>query len=165
MKLSELIEAVDDWRNKSAEDIYAELTAETEQFIDRQLWSLLGLAQIVGADRVQPFIMFLESLSLQWVAVQAAGRGVPIGDPTINAMLLEMNTAESLAIAKAGRRLVSRMQLSGLDETLERVSDTLAAMKLQLLKKEKSIAASVRYNDYVSALNAWNGDPLTEPVI
>lgn len=165
MKLSDLIETVEDWRNKSAQEVYAELTAETEQFVDRQLWSLLGLAQIVGADRVQPFIVFLESLGLQWVAVQAAGRGVPIGDATINAMLVQMGTPESLAIANAGRRLVSRMQLSGLDETLDRVADTLAAMKLQLLRKEKSIAASVRYNDYVSALNAWNGDPLKEPVL
>jgi len=92
MRVSDLIEHIDDWQTKTIDEVWAELNANTKQFVSDQWWSLLGIAQVIGEANVSPFIAYLKSINLEWVATQAAGRGIPIGDPAINNILRNNKT-------------------------------------------------------------------------
>jgi hypothetical protein len=157
MTLKRLIQQSSDWQARTAEDIFAELSLETEQFVDSQLWSLLGLAQIIGPMRVQSFIDFLDTMGLSWVATQAAGKGVHIGDETINAMLLQMGTSDSIAIARAGRRLISKLELNQVQASLQDVSIALEALKLDQRKRDLIDASATRWNQFCAAVDSWDG--------
>jgi hypothetical protein len=165
MRISDLIEQIDDWQTKAIDEVWAELNANTKQFVDPDWWSLLGIAQVIGDANVSPFIAYLKSINLEWVATQAAGRGIPIGDLAINAILRSLGSAEALAIAEAGRKMVSPLAFYGLTPTKQLVAAVLSSMQLGAIKREKKVIASTRYNAYCAAMEAWDGNPNTEPTL
>jgi hypothetical protein len=165
MRVSDLIEQLDDWQTKTIDEVWAELNANTKQFVDPDWWSLLGIAQVIGDANVSPFIGYLKSINLEWVATQAAGRGIPIGDPSINTILRSLGNVDALAIAEAGRRMVSPLAFYNLNPTKDLVANVLSGMQLGAIKREKKVIASSRYNAYCAAMEAWDGNPSTEPTL
>lgn len=163
MKLAELIEGVDGWRELPTLFVWDKLNEKTVQFVDGDWWSLLGLANIIGAGNVKPFIDYLDSIGLGWVGVQAAGRGVPIGNAEINTLLLSLNRPDANAIAQAGRRMVSPLEFHGLKLSYEIFSTALAGLKLGAIKREKKALKSQQYNLDIAAIENWDGNPDTEP--
>jgi hypothetical protein len=165
MRVSDLIEQLDDWQTKTIDEVWAELNANTKQFVDPDWWSLLGIAQVIGDANVSPFIAYLKSINLEWVATQAAGRGIPIGDLTINTILRNLGSDEAWLIAEAGRRMVSPLEFYSLAPTKDLVATVLSGMQLGAIKREKKVIASTRYNAYCAAMEAWDGSPSTEPTL
>lgn len=123
MRVSDLIEQIDDWQTKTIDEVWAELNANTKQFVSDQWWSLLGIAQVIGDANVSPFIAYLKSINLEWVATQAAGRGIPIGELAINTILRSLGNVDALAIAEAGRRMVSPLEFYDLAPNKDLVAD------------------------------------------
>jgi len=165
MRVSDLIEQLDDWQTKSIDEVWAELNANTKQFVSDQWWSLLGIAQVIGEVNVSLFISYLKSINLEWVATQAAGRGIPIGDPAINNILRNLGSTDAWLIADAGRRMVSPLEFYSLTPSKDLVATVLSGMQLGAIKREKKVIASTRYNAYCAAMEAWDGDPNTEPTL
>jgi len=165
MRVSDLIEQIDDWQTKAIDEVWAELNADTKQFVSDQWWSLLGIAQVIGEANVSPFIAYLKSINLEWVATQAAGRGIPIGDLAINTILRSLGNVDALAIAEAGRRMVSPLAFHDLAPDKDLVATVLSGMQLGAIKREKQVIASTRYNAYCAAMEAWDGNADTEPTL
>jgi hypothetical protein len=165
MRVSDLIEQLDDWQTKTIDEVWAELNANTKQVVDTDWWSLLGIAQVIGDVNVSPFIAYLKSINLEWVATQAAGRGIPIGDSAINTILRSLGNADALAIAEAGRRMVSPLAFYNLFPSKDLVATVLSGMQLGAIKREKKVIASTRYNAYCAAMEAWDGSQDAEPTL
>jgi hypothetical protein len=165
MRVSDLIEQIDDWQAKTIDEVWAELNANTKQFVSDQWWSLLGIAQVIGEANVSPFIAYLKSINLEWVATQAAGRGIPIGDPSINNILRNLGSADAWLIAEAGRKIVSPLAFYNLAPDKDLVATVLSGMQLGAIKREKKVIASTRYNAYCAAMETWDGDANTEPTL
>lgn len=175
MQIGELIEKnIDDWQTKTIDEVWAELNEDSHLFVDPDWWSLLGLAKIIGHEKVKPFTEYLDSVGFGWVAIQAAGKGVPIGDLEINTMLRMLGNPDGIKIADAGRRQASLLELHKLNPPKELVATVLSGMQLGAKKREKKILCSTEYNTDVAAraakynrdiiaIDNWNGDPATEP--
>lgn len=164
MKVSDLIEQIDDWQTKTIDEVWAELNANTKQFVSDQWWSLLGIAQVIGEANVSPFIAYLKSINLEWVATQAAGRGIPIGDPSINNILRNLGSTDALLIADAGRRMVSPLEFYDLAPDKDLVATVLSGMQLGVKKRIKKAAKANQYNLDIVAIDEWDGSPDTEPL-
>ena len=163
MKVSDLIEQIDDWQTKTIDEVWAELNANTKQFVSDQWWSLLGIAQVIGEANVSPFIAYLKSINLEWVATQAAGRGIPIGDPAINNILRNLGSTDAWLIAEAGRRMVSPLEFYDLAPDKDLVATVLSGMQLGVKKRIKKAAKANQYNLDIVAIDEWDGNPDTEP--
>jgi hypothetical protein len=163
MRVSDLIEQIDDWQTKSIDEVWAELNANTKQFVSDQWWSLLGIAQVIGEVNVSPFIAYLKSINLEWVATQAAGRGIPIGDPAINTILRNLGSTDAWMIAEAGRRMVTPLEFYDLAPDKDLVATVLSGMQLGVKKRIKKAAKANQYNLDIVAIDEWDGSPDTEP--
>jgi len=60
---------------------------------------------------------------------------------------------------------VSLCELFTVPEDPSAIASGLRSMKLAKAKAAKLRSGSGRYNSYVSAIEAWDGDPATEPVL
>jgi hypothetical protein len=163
MRLSDLIEQIDDWQTKTIDEVWEKLSSETRLFIDPDWWSLLGLAKIIGPEKVKPFTEYLDSVGFGWVAIQAAGKGVPIGDLEINTMLRMLGNPDGIKIADAGRRLVNALDLHGIKASKELAATVLSGMQLGVKKRIKKAAKANQYNLDIVAIDEWDGNPATEP--
>jgi len=158
-----VIEAIDNWESLTEAEILAAAKYPSHLLGDRQMWTLLGIAQIIGDANVEPLISFLQSIGLGWIVHQAGGSGLPIGDAEFNAKLLAIQHPSCQAIAAAGRRMVSLCGLNNLTEDGDQIVAAWNLMKLERLRSDKRGGASTRYNVYVAAIDKWIGDPETEP--
>ena len=163
MRVSDLIEQIDDWQSKTIDEVWAELNANTKQFVSDQWWSLLGIAQVIGEVNVSPFIAYLKSINLEWVATQAAGRGIPIGDPSINTILRNLGSTDAWLIAEAGRRMVTPLEFYDLAPSKDLVATVLSGMQLGVKQAAKKIKKANQYNLDIVAIDQWDGNPDTEP--
>jgi len=160
-----VIEAIDNWESLSQAEILAAAKDPSHLLVDRQMWTLLGIAQIVGDANVEPLISFLQSIGLGWVVHQAGGSGLPIGDAEFNAKLLAIPHPSCQAIAAVGRRMVSLCGLNKLPEVDAQIVAAWQNMKLEKTKAEKRRTGSSRWNAYAKAIDEWDGNPATEPVL
>jgi len=165
MSYRKVIESIDGWEDQTEAQILFNAKDPIHLLVDRQNWTLLGVAQIIGDANVEPLISFLQSIGLGWVVHQAGGSGLPIGDPQFNAKLLAIPHPSCQAIAAVGRRLVSLCELNGLPESDQQISYAWQAMKLEKTKAEKRRIGSTRWNNYAKAIDEWDGNPETEPVL
>ena len=157
--LISVIETIDDWQTISDADLYAALTAETLPYEDHDLWTWAGVATVAGNAGAEGLRLALEQNQMAWAIHQLGGKGMDLSLPAIQQALyyfdsLDVPGMDSLALAVKRNR--SPLQAAGLIATIEQV--TLARSK-----RLKAIAAATRYNVYVNALSAWNGDSQTEP--
>ena len=163
MSYRKVIEAIDNWESLTEAEILTAAKDPSHLLVDRQMWTLLGIAQIIGDANVEPLISFLQSIGLGWVVHQAGGSGLPIGDAEFNAKLLAIPHPSCQAIAAVGRRMVSLCGLNKLPEVDAQIVAAWQGMRLEKTKAEKRKAGSSRWNAYAKAIDDWDGDPATEP--
>ncbi len=170
MSYRKVIESIDGWEDLTEAQILFNAKDPIHLLVDRQMWTLLGIAQIVGDANVEPLISFLQSIGLGWIVHQAGGSGLPIGDAEFNAKLLAIQHPSCQAIAAVGRRMVS---LCGLNKLPEADAQIVAAWKSMKVEKRKSElrkassdqhnASANRHNANIAAIDEWDGNPATEP--
>jgi hypothetical protein len=163
MEISDLIEQIEGWQSKTTDEVWDELNAPTKLFVDPEWWSLLGIAQVIGDANVKPLINYLSAVGLDWIAIQAAGRGVPIGDPGVNAKLRTLGVDDAIKIADAGRRQISILEMFCAITTKDEVGYVLELMKLNIKKSMIDDTWKDRLQAAREKLTVWNGDPATEP--
>jgi hypothetical protein len=160
-----VIEAIDNWESLTEAEILAAAKDPSHLLVDRQMWTLLGIAQIIGDANVEPLISFLQSIGLGWVVHQAGGSGLPIGDAEFNAKLLAISHPSCQAIAAVGRRMVSLCGLNKLPEVDAQIVAAWQAMKKERRQNELRKMSSSKHNANIAAIDAWDGNPDTEPQI
>ena len=157
MSYRKAIESIDGWQEMTDAGIVAAAKAKSFLYVDPDRWTLLGIAQIIGPDQVSGFIAFCESIGYGWIATQAAGSGLPIGDPVFNAQLLTIPDARCAAIAAAGRRYISPCQRFGVAENDAAIQSAIDALRLDELKRSIRKDASDTYNAFCRLVDLWDG--------
>jgi len=130
------IESISDWQEMTDAGVIAAAKAKSFLYVDTDRWTLLGIAQIIGPTEVTGFIAFCESIGFGWIATQAAGSGLPIGDPVFNAQLLAIPDPRCQAIAAAGRRYVSPCERFGVAENDAAIQAAISALRLEDRRRE-----------------------------
>ena len=157
MSYRKAIESIDGWQEMTDAGIVAATKAKSFLYVDPDRWTLLGIAQIIGPDQVSSFIAFCESIGYGWIATQAAGSGLPIGDPVFNAMLLTVPDPRCAAIASAGRRYISPCQRFGVAENDSAIQSAIDGLRLDELRRSIRKDASDTYNAFCRQVDLWDG--------
>ena len=165
MSYRKVIEAIQGWEGLTEAEVIDAAIRQEHVYSDPERWTLLGFATIIGPENVQPLIDFLGTIGLGWIASQAAAGGVPIGAADFNAAMRAIPHPSCQMLADRGRRMVSLCGLNKLPEADAQIVAAWQGMKLEKTKAEKRRTGSGRYNSYMAAIEAWNGDPATEPVL
>jgi hypothetical protein len=163
MSYKTIIGAIQNWHNLTGDQVADALTAKTVDYSDPDRWSLLGIALIIGPQNVTAFCDFCTEIGYSWIPSQAAGSGLPIGDDAFNAQLLATQHPLCIAIANYGKRKISLCELNKLAEDRQAIIANHAAMKLELKQNEVRSAGANRWNAFSKAVQAWDGNPSTEP--
>lgn len=163
MSYRKVIEAIDNWESLSQPEILAAAKEPSHLLVDRQMWTLLGIAHIIGDANVEPLISFLQSIGLGWIVHQAGGSGLPIGDAEFNSKLLAIPHPSCQAIAAAGRRMVSLCGLHNLTEDDDQIVAAWKLLKVEKRKGELRKASANQHNANIKAIDEWDGNPATEP--
>jgi len=151
------IESISDWQEMTDAGVIAAAKAKSFLYVDTDRWTLLGIAQIIGPTEVTGFIAFCESIGFGWIATQAAGSGLPIGDPVFNAQLLAIPDPRCQAIAAAGRRYVSPCERFGVAENDAAIQAAISALRLEDRRREIRKDASETYNAFCRIVDVWDG--------
>jgi hypothetical protein len=164
MSYRKAIESISDWQEMSDAGVIAAAKAKSFLYVDSDRWTLLGIAQIIGPTEVTGFIAFCESIGFGWIATQAAGSGLPIGDPVFNAQLLAIPDPRCQAIAAAGRRYISPCERFGVTENDTAIQAAINVLRLEEKRREIRKDASETYNAFCRLVDLWDGSGL-EPRI
>ena len=116
---------------------------------------------VAGNSSAEALRMALEANGMGWVVHQLGGIGMDLSLDDVQATLYALDSAgvDGMgAVALAVKRNESLLERAGLSATLQQVS-------LERSKRLKIATAAGRYNTYVSAINAWDGDAQTEPTL
>ena len=151
------IESISDWQEMTDAGVIAAAKAKSFLYVDTDRWTLLGIAQIIGPTEVAGFIAFCEAIGFGWIATQAAGSGLPIGDPVFNAQLLAIPDPRCQAIAAAGRRYVSPCERFGVAENDAAIQAAISALRLEDRRREIRKDASETYNAFCRIVDVWDG--------
>ena len=160
MSYRKAIESISDWQEMTDAGVIAAAKAKSFLYVDSDRWTLLGIAQIIGATEVTGFIYFCETIGFGWIATQAAGSGLPIGDPIFNAQLLAIPDPRCQAIAAAGRRYVSPCERFGVAENDAAIQAAIDALRLEEKRREIRKDASETYNAFCRLVDLWDGSGL-----
>lgn len=158
-----VVELVDGWQNMTDAELIEAATSRSLAWSDPDRWTLVGVASLIGAENVSGLLSFLDDIGYGWVGTQAAGAGLPIGDEAFNQAMRAIGHPHCLAIADAGRKMVSLCDLQGLANDGQRVVEAAKQMRLEKLQDDKLRAGATRWNAYNVAVRNWDGNPNTEP--
>jgi hypothetical protein len=161
--LISLIEEIDDWQNKTDQQLYDALHDEAIQYQDHTLWTWAGVAEIGGNECAEGLRLALESNGKGWAVHQLGGSGLDLSLNPIQAALYALwangaGVPNLNLVALAVKRMISVLENAGITATLSQVS-------LAKSKRLKYLAAATRWNSYVSNLAAWDGSSNTEPTL
>ena len=165
MSYRKVIEAIQGWEDLTEAEVIDAAIRQEHVYADPDRWTLLGFATIIGPENVQPLIDFLGTIGLGWIASQAAAGGVPIGAADFNAAMRAIPHPSCQMLADRGRRMVSLCELFSVPANFAAIADGLRLMKLEKTLAEKRRIGSARWNAYAKAIDEWDGDPATEPVL
>lgn len=154
--LKQLIQSVPNWQSLTPGELLSKLKEPTIQFVNPESYTLLGIAKIIGKEKMQPLEQFLVSIGADWVMRQAVS-GLPIGDPELNAEIASIPHPDCQAIAHAGRRMISVLDQAGLSATLQDVTDAQAKLLFDNRKQQLIEQNAVRWNAFCAAVDSWDG--------
>lgn len=157
----QLIESIENWQNKTAAEITAELNEKNIPFIDQQQYTWAGVALIAGPQGAEALRLALDANGMGWAVHQLGGSGLQLSNDLVQQALLGFAAADvpgCSELAAAGKRLISKAEQAGIGTAEESVvANFLASMQLQSIRKQKKDAAVARYNAYIAAIDTWNG--------
>lgn len=157
MSYRKAIESISGWQEMTDGGVIAATKAKSFLYVDSDRWTLLGIAQIIGPTEVTAFIAFCESIGFGWIATQAAGSGLPIGDPVFNAQLLAIPDPRCQAIAVAGRRYISACERFGVAENDTAIQAAISLLRLEIDRKAIRKEGSDTYNAFCQVVDQWDG--------
>ena len=158
-----VVELIDGWQILTDAELIEAATSRDLAWSDPDKWTLVGIANLIGPQNVSPLLAYLAEINFDWVVTQAAGAGLPIGDEAFNNAMRAIGHPHCVAIADAGRKMISLCESQRLANNGQAVVDAAKAMRLELLRSSKRAEGATRWNAYNRALDTWDGNPNTEP--
>lgn len=151
MSLTDLIQLIPGWQNKTAEELYTALSAKTIVYEDKQMYTWAGIATICGDEAASAFCNKLQELGKNWTVLQLGGLGQQL-------YYLESIGVQNMDfLAQHVKKDLSLLEEAGIEATIEEIS-------LAQTKKIKEDAAIDRLQAYREALSSWGGTG-EEPVL
>jgi hypothetical protein len=154
MSLIHLIEAVENWQNKTAAEIHAELSDATVPVEDHELYTWAGVALIAGDEGASALCSALIQGGKLWAVHQLGGKGLDLASDEVQQQLLYLDFAgvpNMAKLAAAVKRSISRFEEAGIEATVEEVD---LAKRRRVLED----AATDRLQAYREALSSWDGE-------
>jgi hypothetical protein len=166
--LSDLITQIPDWQTKSSQEILDHLTTPSIEFVDSSQWTWAGVASVAGNAGAEGLRVALEQGGMGWAVHQLGGSGLVLSLDAIQFVLrsLDANGVPGMAtVADATKRLISIAEQNGITVSLVDVDAALVALQLQAQRSELITNGATRWNAFCAAVDSWDGDPATEPVL
>lgn len=163
IKYRAAIESIEDWQLLTDSAIAVKMTEKTHLWQDPEWWSAWGVATVIGARNVKPFLDRLRQSDFDWVADALVGHKAPFGNVDVNNMMLASGDPDMIKIAQATVRFISICERFGLPEDQDAIMRESKQMRVEILQNAKLKVDADRWNRHVVAVKNWNGDPETEP--
>jgi hypothetical protein len=168
MRVSDLIEQIDDWQTKSIDEVWAELNAIEHQYLDSDNYTWGGVADVLGNSGTEALRSALENNGSKWAVYALGGQpGLQLTRPEIQEALYLFEAAglvpNASKLAVHVKRLVSLLELHKLNPSKDLVATVLSGMQLGVKKRIKKAAKANQYNLDIVAIDEWDGSPDTEP--
>lgn len=154
------------WTNRTAQQIFDELTTKTATVVDSAKYTWSGIADVVGEESTEAIRVALEANGLGWVVPQLGGAGLTLSDARVQAALGALATAGVPGCQTLKDRVVQQRSkwnsLTPDDEpTLSAVETALAGAvvakaKLDALAVGKAAMLS-RWGEFEAAISLWDG--------
>ncbi len=159
--LLDLIQSVADWQNKTAEEIYAELSAPSILIEDKELYTWAGIATVCGDEAASALCSKLIEFGKVWAVHQLGGKGLDLSNEDIQQQLYYLDSIgvpNMALLAQHVKKAVSPLQQMGIETT---------PPEIEVVKRKKILedAAIDRLQVYREALSSWDGNVETEPVL
>lgn len=153
----QVVRSLGDWQSLTDAQIVAALLAADQPYAEPEKWTSLGIAAIIGDENMPALLDWMTSTNRDWLRVDMAFPGLPIGDAVFAAKLLATGNPLCEAIANYGRRLVSRCYAAGLPESAEGIIETVTRMRLDVRKAGWRSSFAARYNAAMAEVQNYNG--------
>jgi hypothetical protein len=168
MRVSDLIEQIDDWQTKTIDEVWAELNSPEHQYLDNENYTWGGVADVLGNDSTEALRAALENNGSKWAVYALGGQpGLQLTRPEIQEALYLFEAAglvpNSSKLAKHVKRVVSLLELHKLNPSKDLVATVLSGMQLGVKQATKKIKKANQYNLDIIAIDNWDGNPATEP--
>jgi hypothetical protein len=168
MRVSDLIEQIDDWQTKTIDEVWAELNAVEHQYLDNDNYTWGGVADVLGNDSTEALRAALENNGSKWAVYALGGQpGLQLTRPEIQDALYLFEAAglvpDASKLAMHVKRLVSLLELHKLSPSKDLVATVLSGMQLGVKQAAKKIKKANQYNLDIVAIDQWDGNPDTEP--
>ena len=163
-QLNQLISQIPNWQQLTPGQILAKLEEKTIHYVDTKEYRLVDIAKLIGDANMATFLAVVKMAGYDWMISEAANGFVP-GDDPINTRLRLLNHPLSIQIADHTNRLISSLEQANITTTPEEVAQVQASMKLDLYKQSKIDVKQDQLNCYKVAMDLWDGNPQTEPVL
>ena len=167
MNLQDVIASIDGWEVASASELLSVLSTPSIQYVDAQNYTWSGIADVLGNDATERLRLALEQGSTWAIYALSGNPGLQLSRPDIQEKLYLLESSGAVPgaeiLAKHVRRMISPLELHGIQATLEEVQVALQEMKLVAIKQAKEDQWQDRLQAAREKLASWNGDPATEP--
>jgi hypothetical protein len=157
MELANVIAEIPEWENKTAAQLVTLLNSQSVVVIDDELYTWAGVALVIGSSGADALRIALEANGVSWAVYQLGGKGLQLSHPDVQAMLSQFAVAGVPGAATLSAK-VSPCQHAGLPTaTLNDVEAAVAFLRLQVTKEQMRQDGAARYNDYIDAIEEWDG--------
>ena len=160
MSLTNLIQSIPDWQNKTPQQLHAVLSDSSILVTDNRLYTWAGVALIAGDAGASAMCSRLIEFGKLWAVHQLGGAGLDLSNDEIQQQLYlldSLGVPGMAALAQHVRHTVSPLQAAGIEAT---VDDVALAQRRAILED----AAIDRLQAYREALSSWDGTG-EEPVL
>lgn len=163
--IKEVIKSVSGWREMILTELTDYLNAPTIDVVDDQLYTWAGIALLVGPVNAEVLRVALEQNGLGWVVHQLGGSGIQLSNPLTQQLLLSFHqngVPGCLELAQVGLRKVSVWNKFGGPGLLntDQVNQARTELILQEDKEAFFLQGNASYNQFIDAVNNWNGQGL-----
>lgn len=163
LKYRKPIESIPNWHLLTDSQIAFRLTEKSILWQDPEWWSVWGVAGVIGAENVKPFLTRLRSTEWDWVADALVGNKAPFGDVNVNNMMLASGDPEMIAIARECVKYISICDQFKVPNDSETIMRESKQMRVEILQQAKLRVDADRWNKHVIAVQLWDGTPENEP--
>jgi hypothetical protein len=159
------IASIPDWQILSDSEIASLLTIKNRLWQDPEWWSVWGVAGLIGAENVKPFLERLRSTQFDWVADALVGNKAPFGNLDVNNMMLESGDPDLIAIAQATVKMVSICDQFNIPNDSSAIIATAEEMRKEIIRSAEIKVGADRWNVFHKAVLLWDCDPGKKPTL
>lgn len=155
MSLTNLIESVPDWQNKTPEQLHATLSDASILVEDHSLYTWAGVAVIAGDAGASALCSKLIEFGKLWAVHQLGGAGLDLANEEIQQQLYlldSLGVPGMSALAQHVHKYISPLQQAGIEATVEQVAEALDDLL------NPSVPDATSYEVLLSANRQANGD-------